>query len=75
MRPAENRDRCDLRELRAPPSVAQFLHAFACRQHFQQLGGCSPSARENEVRRNLRQRLENKPAFVSSGVGKKPPSC
>ena len=67
---AEKRDRCGLKELQAPRSAAQFLHAFARWQHFQQLGGRTPLPGENEVRRKLRQRLEHKPAFVSSGVGK-----
>jgi len=63
-------DRYGLRVLQAPRSAAQFLHAFACWQHFQQFGCSSLLPGENEVRRNLRQRLEHKPAFVSSGVGK-----
>ena len=67
---AEKEDQCGLGELQAPRSAAQFLHAFACWQHFQQLGCCSPLPGENEVWRNLRQRLEYKPALVSSGVGK-----
>ena len=68
--PAETKARHCLRELQALGSTAQFLHAFTWRQHFQQLGCCSPLPGENEVRGNLRQRLEHKPALVGSGVRK-----